>query len=410
MIIKDQKVLVVIYPYKFSEFLWQSLELDEFSSFIQVEVWDISLILNRKFSKGIYAPQIERENVKQFKSFLELVAYVAKFRAKYKKSDKYFINEIPLASIKSIILYRTLFMGIPGKHILELLNPGIPNSYVDTEGEKQSRVEMVVKKYNRSSSKIETLKLLHLILVTKIGRVFLRTGTIKLIAGSEWHKSSFAINSRKKISLIYGHSNDISKCIVFNRERKKRIQTNSITHLDAAGPMFATDSLLISRKTYLTIENWYPQLCRLFSYFEERFNFPVTIAGHYKSGFSSPSVIFGDRNVIYGRTLELVSESLFVTTRYSTATSMAVYFKKPVVFIYSNELMEDEEAMHHILGFSSAMNASVINIDDVVKGFEFDLSLDLEAYSAYLEKYLSSGPINLANFEIIAREFLQINS
>jgi hypothetical protein len=410
MIFKDKKVLVVIYPYKFSEFLWQSLELDEFSSFIQVEVWDISLIINRKFSKGIYAPQIERENVKQFESFLELVRYVARFRTEYKKSEKYFINELPLTSIKSIILYRTLFMGIPGKYILELLNPGIPNSYVNTEGEKQSRVGRIVKRYRHSSSKSETLKRFYLILVTKIGRLFLRTGTVKLVAGSEWRKSSFAINSRKKISLMQGHSNDISKCIVFDRERKERIQANSITHLDAAGPMFATDSLLLSRKTYLTIENWYPQLCRLFSYFEERFNFPVTIAGHYKSGFSSPSVIFGDRNVVYGKTLELVSESLFVTTRYSTATSMAVYFKKPVVFIYSNELKEDGEAMQHILGFSSAMNASALNIDDVVEGFEFDLSLDLEAYSAYLEKYLSSGPIDLANFEIIAREFLQINS
>ena len=89
---------------------------------------------------------------------------------------------------------------------------------------------------------------------------------------------------------------------------------------------------------------------------------------------------------------------------------MAVYFKKPVVFIYSNELMEDGEAMQHILGFSSAMKALALNIDDVVEGFEFDLLLDLEAYSAYLEKFLSSGPIDLANFEIIAREFLQINS
>lgn len=410
MTIKNRKVLVVIYPYKFSEFLWQSLELEEYSSFIQVEVWDISLILNRKFSKGLYAPQIERENVKQFENFLELVTYIAKFRTKYRKSDKYFINEMPLASIKSIILYRILFMGIPGKHILELLNPGIPNSYVNTEGEKQSRVGMTVEKHRISSSKSETLKRLHLILVTKIGRVFLRTGTIKLIAGSEWRKSSSAINSRKKISLIHGHSNDISKCIIFNRENKEQIQINTITHLDAAGPMFATDSLLLGRKTYLTIENWYPKLCGLFSYFEERFNFPVTIAGHYKSGFTSPSAVFGDRNVLYGETVKLVSESLFVTTRYSTATAIAVYFKKPVVFIYSNELMEDEEAMQHIFGFSSAMNASVINIDEEVIDSEFDLSVDSEAYSAYLEKYLSSGPIELANYEIVVRDFLNVNS
>jgi hypothetical protein len=300
-------------------------------------------------------------------------------------------------------------MGIPGKHILELLNPGIPNSYVNTNGEKQSRVERAVKRYRRSSSKSEALKRLHLIFITKIGRVFLRSGTVKLVAGSEWRKSSFAISSRKKISLINGHSNDISKCITFNRERKERFQIKSITHLDAAGPMYTTDSLLLGRKTYLTIENWYPRVCSLFSYFEERFNFPVTIAGHYKSGFTSPSAIFGNRNVHYGKTLELVSESLFVTTRYSTATAIAVYFKKPVVFIYSNELKEDEEAMQHIFGFSSAMNASVINIDEEVTDSEFELSIDSEAYSAYLEKYLSSGPIELANYEIVARDFLQVN-
>ena len=55
-----EAIFVVIYPYKFTEFVWNLIELDEFKRFVDVQVWDISTITTPKFSEGVVTPRCSR--------------------------------------------------------------------------------------------------------------------------------------------------------------------------------------------------------------------------------------------------------------------------------------------------------------------------------------------------------------
>ena len=50
----NKKALYIyIYPYKFLDFIWDLWELNEFSEFLNIQVWDLSVLLSKKFEKSI---------------------------------------------------------------------------------------------------------------------------------------------------------------------------------------------------------------------------------------------------------------------------------------------------------------------------------------------------------------------
>jgi hypothetical protein len=105
-------------------------------------------------------------------------------------------------------------------------------------------------------------------------------------------------------------------------------------------------------------------------------------------------------------TIPLVANAKLVTTRFSSAISIAVFFKKPIYFIYSNELLLDKESMRHITGLSALLKSPSINIENIQSVELNNYKVDDLSYSDFITKYLSSGPKELANHEIILRNFL----
>ncbi len=49
----NRNKFIVIYPYKFTNFLWDILSLDEFSKYSNVEVWDISFLIDKNFANSV---------------------------------------------------------------------------------------------------------------------------------------------------------------------------------------------------------------------------------------------------------------------------------------------------------------------------------------------------------------------
>jgi len=404
-----KQIVVVLYPYKFSKFLWNSMELDYISRKFDVEVWDLSLVLNRKFAKRIYSDEKVDNKVIQFNNMVKLIKYLIKFRKKNSKKRIYYINDIPLVTFKNIICYTLVLGSVNANQILEYLNPGVPTNYLNVSNNqfrnKKSIYKKVLDVISKSTGFKEFLQIINSRVATEIGNVIAKSGTYKLIAGDELLRESKNFNLRKNIKVLLGHSNDISNCIIYNRV-KVNSNNNGIVHLDAAGPFFGTDSIILKRKTFLTAENWYPKLSNFFSCLEVFFAEKVTIAGHYKSNFSSPSPVFQGREVIYMNTIYLVANAKLVTTRFSTAINIAIFFKKPIYFIYSNELLLDKESMRHIIGLSTLLKSPSINIDHIESVELYSFKVDDLSYSDFITKYLSSGPKDLANYEIILRNFL----
>jgi hypothetical protein len=375
---------------------------------------DLSTLINRKFSQKIHANLEENLAVNRITNILKLLKYKRELSRSFPLKDIYFINEIPLNNVKSILIYLYIFKNIDGSRVLELLNPGIPNDYSLNDSEYKLTNQSIFKKMaaisTQSTSLSENFYVITERLMSKVGQKIFKSGSYKLVAGDKWMEQTKNDALSKKIHLIDGHSNDISKCILSIREESKESRSMGIVHLDAAGPNFGTDSILMKRKTYLSIEVWYPSLCRFFAALEDYLEQKVIIAGHYKSNFASLEPLFDNREVAYGRTIELVQESKLVTTRYSTSINFAVFFRKPILFVYSNQLIKDQDSMRHISGMSQLLGANMINVDNFLPEKIKILEVRDQLYKKYFQNYLSSGPVELSNHEIILYEFLGFKS
>jgi hypothetical protein len=112
----------------------------------------------------------------------------------------------------------------------------------------------------------------------------------------------------------------------------------------------------------VTAKLYYQSLCAFFDRLENLFKVRIVIAAHPKAEYHGNE--FGDRAIIQGKTNELVKDCHFAITSYSASTSYAILYKKPIVFIYTNELI-DFVSCQTIKSFANMLDASIFNIDKI---------------------------------------------
>ena len=403
---KEKPIFIYIFPYKFTEFNYYLAELDNYKNETKLEVWDISPIINRDFSKEISSPRSSRKEVI---TFISISSYFSKLR-KIKKISKYreiiFLSEMVWDSPRAFFLSLVFFVMMKNTKIklVDFFNGGVPLNFNDSSSLSISFYRKAKLFLKNTSSVMEFNRRFVNFVLVKISAFFESIITHRLVAGEQWLKYIQNQNKKKQPELIYGHSNDFSHYL---KEKNKKIfkKNKTAVFLDSAGPAFTSDSALTGRKVYFTSDKWYPSLCNFFDFVESKTFVEVKILGHYKSNHISKSPIFGGREIIYGETLKMIKECDYVITRNSTAISFAVLFKKPVIFVFSNQLVDDREAIENIFGFSHLLGTSPINIDEKNLNIEALLDVDEKKYSRYIELVLSSNSTKLSNSEIILQKF-----
>ncbi len=108
--------------------------------------------------------------------------------------------------------------------------------------------------------------------------------------------------------------------------------------------------------------NFYNALNSLFDAIEKKCKLKVVVAAHPGIGYERNT--FGTREIFEERTCDLVKDSKFVIAQSSTATSFAVLFKKPVVFIYTDEYIAKRKPSFRYLQFLvKQLGSRAYNID-----------------------------------------------
>lgn len=138
----------------------------------------------------------------------------------------------------------------------------------------------------------------------------------------------------------------------------------------------------------------------LFDRIEERTGLRVVVAAHPNSVYSSGSKGFGDREIVHGRTVELVAESKLVIAHVSTAVSFAVLFRKPLLLVASGTMAasgyaSQADAMAGVLGLS------VLTLQEgapVPAGLELPECAPEEGYRTYEYRYLTSPGVEDMTF------------
>ena len=410
-------LLLMVYPYKFNEFHYSLYELAYFYPHCEVVVWDISLLVNRKFTNAIASDRSQRTNVVVVEKWTDLITRILELRRQYTTPRLYVDHVIPVANgpefLASLVL--KLFLRKTKAIFIERANAGIPLycPVGSTDGSPYSQARGWGARLQTATANLTTIT--ELIVRSQyhffrlLAKMVTSPITYRLVAGEQY----VADNLRTRYGpngLVLGHSDDYSRYLI-------RTMTVSPTApptttlgvlIDGGGPMFPGDEAQTGFVNNVTSSEWYPSLTYFIDQLEIATDAHVEIAGHPKSAHPPTPDYFGNRPVHYGITQELVRNSKFVITQGSTAISYAVIYRKPLIFIYSNQYHLDQGAGKDNLLTAVFLGAIPVNIDKPPWNFEQLLQVNETQYKAYEKACLTSAGPHRPNSQIILEEIMKL--
>ena len=208
----------------------------------------------------------------------------------------------------------------------------------------------------------------------------------------------------KKTQLIWIHTYDYDIYL----KNSKEITINTAVFIDKYFP-FHPDYLFQGRK-FKNPKDYYPLLNQFFDHVEEKLKLEVVIAAHPRSHYDELPDFFHERRVIRGKTDELIRNAKCVILHSSTAISFCVLYKKPMIFITSDELNKHSiskrtEVSASYFGKTPINISGNLNVD-----LERELIVDDNKYSKYKRNYIKiEGAEELPFWQIVSNRIKELN-
>lgn len=196
------------------------------------------------------------------------------------------------------------------------------------------------------------------------------------------------------VPIIWAHSFDFEKAK--NEARAGMVSNGSGTVFLDQNLGYHPDQLHSGLKSPVNADGYYAALLAAFDRIEGVLRYPITIAIHPKSSFHDPITIFGQRPTIRMSTQALIHSSELVVCHASASLSYAVIWRKPVLFMTSDELEKCDYKVH-IDEMARILKRPVFNIDRFHEVTEDELEsaiklpVDEDAYSTYEEEFIRSS-------------------
>lgn len=160
------------------------------------------------------------------------------------------------------------------------------------------------------------------------------------------------------------------------------------------------DYTIMGTKPFVSGERYFPAMRRFFDWIESEYKLKVIIAAHPYSKYKERDSLFGERDIVYGKTVEYIAKSSLVLSHSSSVVEMAVLYKKPIACITTNEL---SQSMQQVLidEISFELKRKIINVD--VGEYEIDFSINEKIYDEYINKKIKkNGTPKLSFCKIVA--------
>ena len=199
-------------------------------------------------------------------------------------------------------------------------------------------------------------------------------------------------NNLKNKELIFGHSYDYEKYLNFENNNKNTIkETEYAVFLDQFLP-YHPGAIMRGELPKASKEKYFPALNEFFDDFEKKTKIKVFIASHPRSNYSSNFNPFFKRKTIKDDTINLVKQSKMVFAHTSTSISFALLYKKPIVFLTSNEIKVSYDDFR-IDSLSRELKCKLFNIDDKSYKNRFNSFNDFnqfneESYKKFIDNYI----------------------
>jgi hypothetical protein len=246
--------------------------------------------------------------------------------------------------------------------------------------------ESFLKKLVNGYRRYLTIDKIRRMYLNQLAHLYRRTGLIKHydLVFSAGAVEASRYDGRSNIVPLNHFDYDSYLCV---KNRSGRIVNSEYCVFLDDNLVYDADLRIINERSVEPV-TYFKSLSAFFERLEKEHNLKVIIAAHPKATYQGPE--FGGREIIEGKTNELVKDCRFAIAHYSTSISFAVLHKKPVVFIYTAE-MKGMFYFQLIKRLAAILEAKIINIDAFHDDDELQItSPDHLRYDDYKYKYLTS--------------------
>jgi hypothetical protein len=178
---------------------------------------------------------------------------------------------------------------------------------------------------------------------------------------------------------------------------KKRKKKNFIIYVDE-NIHFSRDQFIFDKNYKKTSDpkKFLNDLLNLFNIIEKKFNQKIIICCSKK--FRYKKGVFGNRRVVYGKTLQFISESKLVLGHRSDAFYQALYSLTPVILL-KHKSFSFKRNMFIFFKSINHFNKKANYIEDYLnKKKSLDFTIDKKYYMKLLKKYFLSPNCKKENF------------
>jgi len=202
-----------------------------------------------------------------------------------------------------------------------------------------------------------------------------------IFIGGEAGYAEVTTNSR----LVPAHSMDFD--LYRARKPELTIDDELIVFIDQDVPNHV-EYKMMGTPLKVDAETYYSQLRRCLSISEVALGRRAVIAAHPRSSYAPRDPCFGGREVITGRTIDLIARAALVITHGSTAVSFAVLLDKPLLFL-TNAMMSAASYAAFMDVCAAALGARLMNMERLDENeVTGALAFDRECYAKFIELYI----------------------
>ena len=211
---------------------------------------------------------------------------------------------------------------------------------------------------------------------------------LAFVSGTAWMSNKRFTRAKRKIA---AHSFDYEKYLRL-RDAPGLRDGEYAVYLDEniAGH---EDNAELGYSSPVSSERFFFALNAFFSAFEAASGLPVVVAGYPSDQSPTKLVEFGEREVVFGETANLIRGARMVFAHASTAISFAVLWRRPLVFLTSGELTSSWY-YPWIAAPRGILNASLIDIDSFQPAQNLVgelMEVDHDAYQCYQDTFIKSA-------------------
>nr|WP_320148041.1 hypothetical protein [uncultured Anaeromusa sp.] len=145
---------------------------------------------------------------------------------------------------------------------------------------------------------------------------------------------------------------------------------------------------------------------RILNHIEKKLKKKVIVAAHPRSNLKILNKVYPEREIIQGRTLQLISSAEFVMVHFSSVMGYAALLKKPIIIIETAD-MKNTSYYHGVIhAMAKELGVKPFQTDvESLEAFDSYRQCSMEKYDQYIARYIKTeGATDENMWEIVARE------